>query len=73
MPSPVDRLFRRARFFVRRVVSFDFDRVNQFAAQSAKLSRAPRWWQISLTDTLCPAWDQRGSSACTPDAAEPPP
>lgn len=44
MPSPVDRLFRRARFFVRRVVSFDYDRVRQFATQSAKLSRAPRWW-----------------------------
>lgn len=44
MPSSVDRLLRRARFFVRRVVSFDFDRVNQFAAQSAKLTRAPRWW-----------------------------
>ncbi len=44
MPSPVNRLFRRARFFVRRVVSFDFQRVSQFAAQSAKLSRAPRWW-----------------------------
>ena len=44
MSSPVNRLFRRARFFVRRVVSFDFQRVSQFAAQSAKLTRAPRWW-----------------------------
>lgn len=42
----VNRLFRRARFFVRRVVSFDRDRVLQFATQSAKLSRAPRWWVV---------------------------
>lgn len=39
-----NRLFRRARFFVRRIVSFDRDRVRQFATQSAKLSRAPRGW-----------------------------
>ncbi len=47
MPSPIDRLFRRARFFVRRVVSFDVARVSQFAEQSAKLTRAPRWWVMA--------------------------
>lgn len=40
----VNRLYRRARFFVRRVVSFDRERVLQFARQSAALSKAPVWW-----------------------------
>lgn len=40
----VNRLYRRARFFVRRVVSFDRERVLQFARQSARLSSAPVWW-----------------------------
>ncbi|GAA3903226.1 hypothetical protein GCM10022382_07830 [Microbacterium invictum] len=40
----VNRLYRRARFFVRRVTSFDRERVMQFARQSAALSKAPVWW-----------------------------
>lgn len=40
----LNRLYRRARFFVRRVVSFDRERVMQFARQSAALSKAPVWW-----------------------------
>lgn len=40
------RLYRRARFFVKRVVSFDRERVLQFARQSATLSRAPLWWVV---------------------------
>ncbi|MFV0374601.1 sugar-transfer associated ATP-grasp domain-containing protein [Microbacterium sp.] len=38
------RLYRRARFFVRRITSFDRERVMQFARQSARLSKAPVWW-----------------------------
>ena len=40
----IGRMARAARFFVRRVVSFDRERVSHFVAQSAALSRAPRWW-----------------------------
>lgn len=42
----VNRLYRRARFFVRRVVQFDRERVLQFARQSARLSKAPVWWVV---------------------------
>lgn len=42
----VNRLYRRARFFVKRVLSFDRERVLQFARQSAALSRAPLWWVV---------------------------
>lgn len=42
----VNRVYRRARFFVKRVVSFDRERVLQFARQSAKLGRAPLWWVV---------------------------
>jgi hypothetical protein len=42
----VHRLYRRARFFVRRIVHFDSDRVLQFARQSARLSKAPLWWVV---------------------------
>jgi hypothetical protein len=45
--SAVNRLYRRARFFVKRVVSFDRERVLQFARQSAALSRAPLWWVVA--------------------------
>jgi len=40
------RLYRRARFFVKRIVSFDRERVLQFARQSATLSKAPLWWVV---------------------------
>lgn len=43
----VNRLYRRARFFVRRVVNFDTERVLQFARQSARLSKAPLWWVVA--------------------------
>lgn len=43
----VNRLYRRARFFVKRVVSFDRERVLQFARQSAHLTRAPLWWVVA--------------------------
>ncbi|MDJ1115414.1 sugar-transfer associated ATP-grasp domain-containing protein [Microbacterium dauci] len=42
----VHRLYRRVRFFVRRIVNFDADRVLQFARQSARLSSAPLWWVV---------------------------
>ena len=42
----VNRLYRRGRFFVKRVLSFDRERVLQFARQSATLSRAPLWWVV---------------------------
>ncbi|MFS0867483.1 sugar-transfer associated ATP-grasp domain-containing protein [Microbacterium sp. 179-B 1A2 NHS] len=42
----VHRLYRRARFFVKRVVNFDRDRVLQFARQSARLSTAPLGWVV---------------------------
>ncbi|MGV9193082.1 sugar-transfer associated ATP-grasp domain-containing protein [Microbacterium sp. MC2] len=42
----LNRLYRRARFFVRRVTSFDRERVLQFARQSARLSKAPVWWVV---------------------------
>lgn len=48
----VGRLLRAARFFVRRVVSFDRERVSHFVAQSAALSRAPRWW-VTLDMLWC--------------------
>ncbi|KAA9087049.1 sugar-transfer associated ATP-grasp domain-containing protein [Microbacterium radiodurans] len=48
----VNRLYRRARFFVRRVVSFDRERVMQFARQSAVLSKAPVWW-VALDMAWC--------------------
>lgn len=48
----VNRLYRRARFFVRRVVSFDRERVFQFARQSAALSKAPVWW-VALDMAWC--------------------
>lgn len=41
------RLYRRARFFVRRIVNFDSDRVLQFARQSSALSKAPLWWVVA--------------------------
>ncbi len=44
--SALNRLYRRARFFVKRVVSFDRERVLQFARQSSALSRAPLWWVV---------------------------
>ncbi len=44
--SAVNRLYRRARFFVKRIVSFDRERVLQFARQSGSLSRAPLWWVV---------------------------
>ena len=44
--SAVHRLYRRARFFVRRIVNFDRERVLQFARQSARLSKAPLWWVV---------------------------
>ncbi|WP_394278225.1 sugar-transfer associated ATP-grasp domain-containing protein [Microbacterium sp.] len=40
------RLYRRARFFVRRVINFDSERVLQFARQSARLTKAPLWWVV---------------------------
>ena len=43
----VNRLYRRARFFVRRVVNFDTERVLQFARQSAALTKAPLWWVVA--------------------------
>lgn len=43
----VKSLYRRARFFARRVTGFDRKRVMQFAEQSAKLSRAPQWWVVA--------------------------
>lgn len=43
----VNRLYRRARFFVKRVVSFDRERVLQFARQSSALTRAPLWWVVA--------------------------
>ncbi len=48
----VNRLYRRARFFVRRIVSFDRERVLQFARQSARLSKAPVWW-VALDMAWC--------------------
>lgn len=48
----VNRLYRRARFFVRRIVSFDRQRVLQFARQSARLSKAPVWW-VALDMAWC--------------------
>ncbi len=45
--SVVDRVYRKARFFVRRVTSFDRERVLQFARQSARLSKAPLWWVVA--------------------------
>lgn len=42
----LNRLYRRARFFVKRVMSFDRERVLQFARQSATLSKAPLWWVV---------------------------
>lgn len=42
----VNRLYRRARFFVKRLMSFDRERVLQFARQSATLTRAPLWWVV---------------------------
>lgn len=42
----LNRLYRRARFFVKRVASFDRERVLQFARQSATLTRAPLWWVV---------------------------
>ena len=41
------RLYRRARFFVRRIAGFDSERVLQFARQSARLSKAPLWWVVA--------------------------
>ncbi|WP_405467820.1 sugar-transfer associated ATP-grasp domain-containing protein [Microbacterium sp. Ld4] len=43
----VHRLYRRGRFFVRRIVNFDTDRVLQFARQSARLTKAPLWWVVA--------------------------
>ncbi len=43
----VNRLVRRARFFVRRITGFDKERVLQFARQSARLSKAPLPWVIA--------------------------
>ncbi len=40
------RLYRRARFFVKRIISFDRERVLQFARQSSALSKAPLWWVV---------------------------
>ncbi len=48
----LNRLYRRARFFVRRVTSFDRERVLQFARQSAQLSKAPVWW-VALDMAWC--------------------
>lgn len=48
----VNRLYRRARFFVRRVAMFDRGRVMQFARQSAALSKAPVWW-VALDMAYC--------------------
>lgn len=45
--SAVNRLYRRARFFVKRVTSFDKERVLQFSRQSQKLSQAPLWWVVA--------------------------
>jgi len=42
----LNRLYRRARFFVKRVLAFDRERVLQFARQSATLSKAPLWWVV---------------------------
>lgn len=48
----LDRAYRKARFFVRRVTSFDRERVVQFARQSARLSKAPLWW-VTLDMVYC--------------------
>ncbi len=48
----INRLYRRGRFFVRRIVSFDRERVMQFARQSATLSKAPTWW-VALDMAWC--------------------
>lgn len=48
----INRLYRRGRFFVRRVAMFDRERVMQFARQSAKLSKAPVWW-VALDMAYC--------------------
>lgn len=42
----LNRLYRRARFFVKRVLAFDRERVLQFARQSATLSKEPLWWVV---------------------------
>lgn len=48
----IGRLLRAGRFFVRRVVSFDRERVSHFVNQSAALSRAPKWW-VTLDMLWC--------------------